>query len=174
MSTMPRATTSSAPSGPRSLDDLAALDADRLMKMYLEARTPRIEDLDGKLTGRMLAVPKLQKPAVRNWIEKFSRSRVFPWQGKTFQHETESHGHGVNRLLGERVSWFHFETFIGKSKAGDFDAVHLDYGHSGNPPVIKQVQDELREVAPGLWLGLAYLHMNDGDHLACFFGVAKS
>ena len=72
------------------------------------------------------------------------------------------------------MSWFHFETFIGKSKAGDFDAMHLDYGHSGNPPLIRQVQDEVREVGPGLWLGLAYLHMKDGDHLACFFGVAKS
>jgi len=161
-------------SAPRSLDDLAALDADQLMKMYVDARTPRIEDLDGKLTGRMLAVPKLQKPSVAKAIEKFSRSRVFPWQGKTFQHETESHGHGVNRLLGERVSWFHFETFIGRSKAGDFDAMHLDYGHSGNPPLIRSVQDEVREVAPGLWLGLAYLHMKDGDHLACYFGVAKT
>jgi len=31
----------------------------------------------------------------------------------------------------------------------------------------------VREVAPGLWLGLAYLKMRDGEHLACFFGIAK-
>ncbi len=50
---------------------------------------------------------------------------------------------------------------------------HLDYGHSGNPPLIRKVNDEVREVAPGLWLGLAYLKMRDGEHLACFFGIAK-
>jgi hypothetical protein len=157
----------------RTLEDLARLDPDYLMTMYREARTPRLEDLDGKLSGRMLAVPRLQKPAVRKWLERFSKSKAFPWQGKTFEHETEGHGHGVNRLLGERVSWFRFETSVGPSHAGDFDAVHLDYGHDGNPPVVRQVKDEVREVAPGVWLGLAYLRMRDGDHLACFFGIAK-
>ena len=158
----------------RTLDDLAGMDPDDLMALYREARTPRLEDLDGKLSGRMLAVPRLQKPAVSRWLKRFSKSRAFPWQGKNFEHETEGHGHGVNRLFGERVSWFKFETSIGPSHAGDFDAVHLDYGHGGNPPVVRQVKDEVREVAPGLWLGLAYLRMRDGDHLACFFGIAKS
>ncbi len=32
----------------------------------------------------------------------------------------------------------------------------------------------IREVARGEYLGLAYLTMRDGEHLGCFFGVAKS
>ena len=159
---------------PRTLDDLARLDPDELMSLYREARTPKLEDLDGKLSGRMLAVPRLQKPAVKKWLETFSRSGLFPWQGKTFMHETSAHGHGVNRLLGERITWFRFETSVGRSHAGDFDAVHLDYGHDRNPPLVRKVKDEVREVGPGLWLGLAYLTMRDGDHLGCFFGVAKT
>jgi len=143
-------TTRSVPT-PATLDDLARLDPDQLMGLYHGARTPRL----ATLAGRMLAVPRLQKPHVKTWVEKFSKSRVFPWQGKTFEHQTESHGHGVNRLLGERVTWFRFETSVGRSHAGDFDAVHLDYGHSGNPPLIRKVKDEVREVAAGLWLGLA-------------------
>jgi hypothetical protein len=145
-----------------------------LMELYRQARTPRLSDLDGKLEGRMLAVPRAQEPHVREWLERFSRSRFFPWQGKTFEHESESHGHGVNRLLGERLNWFRFETSVGRSRAGDFDAVHLDYGHDGNPPLVRQVKDEVREVAPGLWLGLAYLQMHDGDHLGCYFAIAKT
>lgn len=157
----------------RSLDDLARLGPDDLMALYAEARTPTLEQLDGKLQGRMLAVPRLQKPHVRALLDKFSRSPLFPWQGKTFSHETANHGHGVNRLLGERVTWFRFHTFIGPSHAGDFDAVHLDYSHDGNPPLVRKVKDEVREVAPGVFLGLAYLSMRDGDHLGCFFGVAR-
>ena len=157
-----------------TLDDLAALDPDELMDLYRTARTPSLEELDGKMVGRMLAVPRAQEPHVKSVLEKFARSRVFPWQGKTFQHETSNHGHGVNRLLGERVTWFRFHTFVGPSHAGDFDAVHLDYSHDGNPPVVRNVKDEVREVAPGLYLGLAYLTMKDGEHLGCFFGIAKS
>ncbi|HKC20164.1 MAG TPA: hypothetical protein VKE27_11110, partial [Candidatus Dormibacteraeota bacterium] len=111
---------------PRTLDDLAVLGPEELMNLYVNARTPALEELDGKLNGRMLAVPRAQKPHVKAWLEKFSRSPLFPWQGKTFSHETADHGHGVNRLLGERVTWFRFHTFIGPSHAGDFDAVHLD------------------------------------------------
>ena len=165
--------TTSRGSAPLTLDALARRDPDELLAIYRAARTPKLEDLDGRLSGRMLAVPRIQKPAVKRWLERFSTSRLFPWQGKTFEHETEDHGHGVNRLLGERVTWFHFETSIGPSHAGDFDAVHLDYSHDGNPPLVRDVKDEVREVAPGLWLGLAYLRMRDGDHLACFFGIAK-
>jgi len=156
-----------------TLDDLARLPPDGLMELYRQAKTPRLADLDGKLDGRMLAAPRAQEPHVRRWLDRFAKSGLFPWQGKTFEHETAEHGHGVNRLLGERVSWFHFETSIGPSKAGDFDSVHLDYGHDGNPPLVRDVVDEVREVAPGLWLGLAYLHLDDGDHLACYFAVAR-
>jgi hypothetical protein len=158
---------------PRTLDDLAALGPDELMELYLNARTPSLAELDGKMHGRMLAVPRLQKPHVKAWLDRFSRSALFPWQGKTFSHETADHGHGVNRLLGERVTWFRFHTYIGPSHAGDFDAVHLDYGHDGNPPIVRKVKDEVREVAPALYLGLAYLTMRDGEHLGCFFGIAK-
>src|SRR5438105_2000298 len=104
-------------SSPRTLDDLAQLDPDELMAMYRNARTPKLADLDGKLSGRMLAVPRIQKPAVKKWLETFSRSSLFPWQGKTFMHETSGHGHGGNRLVGEGVTWFKFETSIGPSDA---------------------------------------------------------
>jgi hypothetical protein len=157
----------------RTLDDLAALGPDELMQLYVNARTPTLEELDGKMHGRMLAVPRLQKPQVKAWLDRFSRSHLFPWQGKTFSHETANHGHGVNRLLGERVTWFRFHTFIGPSHAGDFDAVHLDYSHDGNPPIVRKVKDEVREVGPSLYLGLAYLTLRDGEHLGCFFGIAK-
>lgn len=156
-----------------TLDDLSALGPDELMELYRQARTPQLADLDGKLAGRMLTMPRAQEPHVKRWLQSFAGSGAFPWQGKTFEHETAGHGHGVNRLFGERVDWFHFETYVGPSNAGDFDAVHLDYSHDRNPPLVRDVKDEVREVGPGLWLGLAYLHRADGYHLACYFAIAK-
>ncbi|TME23349.1 MAG: hypothetical protein E6I67_03175 [Chloroflexi bacterium] len=82
------------------LDDLAALGPDELMALYRTARTPSLADLDGKLTGRMLAVPRAQEPHVKALIEKFARSPLFPWQSKTFKHETANHGHGVKIAKG--------------------------------------------------------------------------
>ena len=39
---------------------------------------------------------------------------------------------------------------------------------------VGKVKDEVREVAPGVDLGLAYLTMRDGEHLGCFFGISKT
>lgn len=166
------ATTRRAAQG-ATLDGLAKLPPDDLMELYRSAKTPRLADLDGKLDGRMLAAPRAQAPSVRRWLEGFAKSGLFPWRGKTFEHESAEHGHGVNRLFGERVNWFHFETSVGPSRAGDFDSVHLDYSQDKNPPLVRDVKDEVREVAPGLWLGLAYVHLDGRDHLACYFAVAR-
>ena len=92
------------------MDDLAGMDSDELIALYRSARTPRLEDLDDKLAGRMLAVPRLQSPRVKRWLERYSRSGLFPWRGETLSHDSADHGRGVNRLLGERVNWFRFQT----------------------------------------------------------------
>ena len=45
----------------RNLDDLAALGPEELMALYIAARTPSLEELDGRLVGRMLAVPRAHR-----------------------------------------------------------------------------------------------------------------
>jgi hypothetical protein len=175
-----------------TIDDLLAMDPDQLMDLYRTARTPAVADLDGRLQGRMLAVPRAQERHVSRWLRALAGTL---WQGKTFEHHDSMHGEGVNRVLGEKLNWFHFDTEVGPSRAGDFEALQLNYDHHGNPPLVRSVKDEVREVAPGLWLGLAYLQEKDGDRrgggggkgsarpaeggssphvrLACFFTVAR-
>src|SRR2546428_10944430 len=75
-----------------SLDDLAAMGPDDLMDLYRQARTPKLEDLDGKLVGRMLAVPRIQQPHVKKFLDRFARSGLFPWQGKTLSPPGEGPG----------------------------------------------------------------------------------
>lgn len=165
--------TSRRGAGVKRIDDLQELTPEELMELYRAGSTPRLGDLDGKLSGRMLAVPRVQDPRVRRFLSRFARSGAFPWQGKTFDSQTPQHGHGVNRLFGNRVNLFRFETSVGPSRAGAFDAVHLDYSHSQNPPLVRDVKDELRLVSEGLWLGLAYLRLRDDDHLACYFAIER-
>lgn len=158
----------------QTLDDLAALSTEQLWVLYREAKTPMIEDLNGRLVGRMLSVSGVQQAAVAKKLRCFSASGYFPWQGKSFESHGDGSGSGVNRVLGNRQNWFRFATFIGPSRAGDFDALHLNYDNPGNPGMIRAIKDEVREVAPGLWLGLAYIRLPGGTyHMALFFALSK-
>lgn len=140
----------------RTVDDLLALDVATLERMYREARTPSIRDLEGDLVGRMLPAPAAHR-TVQNAMRTLARQPLFPWKGKTFAPRDMHSGEGWNRVFSDKNLWFRFTTAIGPSRAGNFDALHLDYDHPENPFFIRVIQDEVRTVAPGLWLGQAWL-----------------
>src|SRR5688572_22344285 len=129
---------------PNHLDELLELDADRLAALYAAAGVPRLADLDGDLRGRMLAWHGLSGlPAAA--LRALGRWDRFPWRGKSFRHASGDQGEGDNRVFADRFHLFRFETSIGPSRAGAFDAVHLDYDHPGNPFFIRAIHDELRQ-----------------------------
>ncbi len=154
----------------RDLDDLLALDAPALERLYREASTPAIGDLDGDLIGRMLVGPSAP-PALADVMRRLAKWRAFPWLGKTFRSRDTRSGEGWNRVLSDRNLWFRFTTSVGRSRAGDFDAVHLDYDHPENPFFIRAIQDEVRAVAPGLFLGQAWLVVRGRPWLALYFAL---
>jgi len=153
-----------------SLDGLLDKDASALERLYREARVPRIADVRGDLRGRMLAVVKLPRRAQR-LVRAFAGSSVFPWRGKSFAPRDEHGGDGINRVFSDRLRLYRFETFIGPSRAGDFDAVQLDYDNPDNPFFIRPIKDEIREIAPRLYLGQAYLELNGKATLVLYFGL---
>lgn len=156
----------------RALDDLLALDPSQLEKLYRSARVPRISDVAGALRGRMLASPLIAGP-IAAVIRSFASSRMFPWRGKTFRPHHEHAGHGINRVVSNAFEIYRFETFVGPSRAGDFDAVQLNYDLPENPFFIRAVKDEIREIAPGLWLGQAYAQIGAKAHLVLYFGLTE-
>jgi hypothetical protein len=161
----------------QALDRLLALPAHQLEPLYAGAKTPRLDDVRGDLRGRMLAWPMLEgHRSLAAALRAFASARAFPWRGKSFMPGAgaELHGEGINRVVSDRVRLFRFKTFIAKSRArgGDFDALQLDYDLPGNPPVIRSIKDEIRELEPGLWLGQAYLQTRRSDHLWLYFGLA--
>ena len=164
----------SLPGRPASLGDLAALDPTALAALYSRAETPVLKEMDGHLKGRMLAVTALPRwmAGFLRWFAGWSR---FPWRGKSFSAHEDGRGEGINRVFGDRNPrrWFRFDTFVAPSRAGAFDAVQLDYDNPGNPGFIRAIKDEVREVAPGLYLGLAYFMLRGRARLVLYFGLQK-
>ena len=157
---------------PTSLDAPLALDVDTLAALYAGARVPNLADVRGDLRGRMLATTVLGGRAA-SAVRAFASSSAFPWRGKSFMPKDALRGDGINRVVRDRWHLYRFETFIARSRAGDFDALQLDYDNRDNPFFIRPIKDEIRELSPGLWLGQAYLQLPRAAHLVLYFALAR-
>src|SRR4051812_15367561 len=80
-----------------TLDDLLQLDPATLERLYAEARVPKLDDLNGDLRGRMLAIPQLP-PSLVGPIRALASHARFPWRGKSFQTQGDR-GEGINRIF---------------------------------------------------------------------------
>ena len=84
----------------------------------------------------------------------------------------EEKGEGINRVILDRWRLYRFETFIGRSRAGAFDSLQLDYDRPDNPFFIRPIRDEIRELSPGLYLGQAWLEVGARPPaLVLYFGL---
>jgi len=155
-----------------TLDSLLGLDVDTLSMLYANALVPNLADVRGDLRGRLLATTVLGGRAA-GAIRALASSSRFPWRGKTFMPKDALRGDGINRVIRDRWHLYRFETFIGRSRAGDFDALQLDYDNTDNPFFIRAIKDEMRELSAGLWLGQAYVQMPHGANLVLYFGLAR-
>jgi hypothetical protein len=168
----PPAATQVIPPFSGTLDDLLPLDAHALEALYRGARVPRLQEVSGDLRGRMLAVVELPAPLVGP-IRAFASSSAFPWRGKSFTPRTADEGEGINRVVSDAWKLYRFETAIGPSRAGAFDALQLDYDLPENPFFIRAIKDEMRELRPGLWLGQAWLKTKSNERLVLYFGLTS-
>jgi hypothetical protein len=85
---------------------------------------------------------------------------LLAWQGKVFD---AAKGELRNRVTPLGVQAVAAEVYLGPSRFDGGQSVVLDY--SRRSLVARPVRDELREVAPGLYLGFAYV---GGRRLASF------
>ncbi|WP_437535242.1 hypothetical protein WME79_13445 [Sorangium sp. So ce726] len=152
-------------------DSLQQLDSDALLAVYRGASTPRLTDASGDMSGKLVMICGV-KPPLAAWLSDFVRE-TNTWAGKTFSLRDDRRGEGYNRMLNDARQRFHFDSFIGRSRAGDFDALHLDYDRPENPFFARHVADEMREVSPGLYLGQAYVRILGKLRLVCYFSLVK-
>lgn len=161
-----------------TLDNLARRSFAELEQFYLMAPEPdSVLVLNGNPKGRMLAVRYLDNGLPHSMIAAIARLGVFPWDGKSFEATTEDAGKGANRirLLRPTLNMFTFYTRLESSSIDGRTCILLDYDQPGNPWVVRRIRDELREVAPGLFLGPVLAKLRNGvAEPILWFGIDTS
>jgi hypothetical protein len=157
-----------------NLNNLRRMSFEELDTLYRSARRPAaLSDLDGDGQGAMLAWRSPRSGPLADLLGAMGISGLFPWKGKSFRATTKDAGEGINRvsLFGNR-QWFPFGTRFDASFLDGKPTFVLDYGSRSNPPLINQIVDEVREVAPGLYMGPAALKVGGKLRHILFFAVS--
>lgn len=124
-----------------SLEQLVRMSPPELEQLYAQSGPGAIPS--GPVRGRAIPYPgtRLAVPASRV-------SRAL-WQGKVFLNQESK---AVNRFFGLRI--IRGQVFYGESWRDGGPAIILDYGQTSW--LYANYRDEIREVAPGLYLGLMF------------------
>ncbi len=124
-----------------TIDELARLSPEALLMLYRSGR-PAIVPI-GEVRGLPITLPGKR-------ISVFaSKAGRVVWQGKIFEPGS---GQAVNRFFG--LSIIRGNLGYGPSKLDGHPALILDY--DGTSILYGRYRDEIREVAPGILLGLMY------------------
>lgn len=140
-----------------SLDQLVRMTRCELEALYRAA--PVGAEPCGFLPGVAIFDPGTNK-AVRK-----ARFTHAVWKGKEFPGDGTMVNHTVAgvRAVTARV-------FVGESWFDGEPTLVLDY--CGTSKVFGHVRDEMREIAPGVWVGLTYLRKPDGPpELSNYFAL---
>jgi Animal haem peroxidase len=136
---------------PTSLKQLASMKWVDLHTLYRTGTVGQIPDGDSR--GRAIIVPN-------SWLFGKTLSAIgnLLWKGKVF---SASSGRLVNKILGLRM--IRAAVFPGQSWSDGKPAIILDYKKTSWLAFF--IRDEIREIAPGLYLGKAYIRLPLGFRL---------
>jgi hypothetical protein len=140
-----------------SLEQLATLCPATLEQLYRAAGPGCIPN--GFVRGRAIHAPDTLLAGPRATVANFV------WRGKVFQ---PCEGMLVNQWRGLRA--VRARIYEGPSWLDGQPSLIMDY--RGTSPVVwSNVRDEIREVAPGLYVGLMYRYKPCGPKLAMYFAL---
>jgi hypothetical protein len=142
----------------RGMDDLVRMSRCDLEALYRQAEMRPLPV--GFARGRAIYNPgsRVTVPA--------SRLTHVLWQGKVIQDD----GMMVNRVFGLKA--VHARVYTGVSWLDGRPSLVMDY--CGTSKLFPNVRDEVREVCPGLYLGLTHLRRDTGPELAMFFTLSTN
>ncbi len=142
-----------------SLGDLARLTPAQLDALY-RASTPGPMP-SGKVRGRALIAPG------STFAGPLSAGSRLAWQGKVFNN---ADGSAVNRFFGVRA--IRGRTYAGSSWLDGRPSLILDY--AGTSRLYAANRDEIRQVAPGLYLGLMYARTSPSPTFKMYFAFQSN
>ena len=89
---------------------------------------------------------------------------LFVWQGKSFD---AAHGVLRNRITALGINAIVAEVYKGPSKVDGKECIILDY--SKTSLIAKRIRDEMRQIAPKFYLGVAFFNDKPVLHFALEF-----
>lgn len=89
---------------------------------------------------------------------------IFTWKGKTFD---AAHGTLTNRILAFGINAIVAQVYKSESWFDGKECIVLDY--SKTSLLAEHVRDEIRQIGPGLYLGLVYWKKDRTIHFALQF-----
>src|SRR5262245_34920828 len=125
---------------PQTMNELVRMPANDLTALYLAS--PPASVPQGYAPGRAIKNPGSRRTVLN------SRATGVVWQGKIFRDD----GTMINRFFGVGKA-IPAEVYVGESLLDGQPALIFDYSKSRLWP---DVRDEVREVSPGLYLGIMY------------------
>lgn len=136
---------------------LLSMSRSEIEETYRAGAIPdSLEALEGSARGYVPVVIGLHREPVASLIRRLAHADGFPWLGKRFESAGPDRAEGANelRVVGDFAL---FSSSIEPSALDGAPCVRIDYDRPENPLPIRRIRDEIREVAPGLFLGPAMI-----------------
>jgi hypothetical protein len=142
-----------------TLDELRRMTGAELEAVYQRGFAATIPE--GRVRGTALLAPGTRRSRA------LSGGARLVWQGKVIEPGQTS---AVNRFFGMRV--VRAQVYQGPSWLDGQPSLVLDYSRTSR--VYANNRDEIRQVAPGLYLGLMYDRTTDPPGLVMYFALEAS
>ena len=141
---------------PITLETLLQMSSGQLETLYRQGTTVAIPE--GRIRGTAILSPGTRRTRV------LSRGARLMWQGKVVEPGQTS---AVNRFFGVRI--VRGQVYQGPSWLDGQPSLVLDYSQTSY--VYANNRDEIRQVAPGLFLGLMYDRTTAPPGLVMYFAL---
>jgi len=131
--------------------ELKAMAIGDLLALFRDLDPPTLAEMDGEFVATLLD----QGSPAMNVIASFTTNVPRRWLGKAFQPVSDSEGHGYNWFQGgvRTVRRYRMKTYLGDSAVDARRSYVLEY-RPYNSGFMRTMIDEVRRVAPGLYVGL--------------------
>ena len=139
-----------------TLDQLLGMTPAQIESVYRQGTAVAIPP--GRVRGTAILAPGTRRARI------VSRSARLLWQGKVFE---ASEATAVNRFFGMRV--IRGQLYEGPSWLDGRPSLILDYSQTSR--IYADNRDEIRQVAPGLFIGLMYNRMTSPPDLQMYFAL---